>query len=852
MKRPTDWPANHPKVALAVGIVLTIASVFSMLRLRPETSIQGLLDKSQPAVAAMGRVLDDFPVTDELLLLATLPPDTGSKESLVAFAERFKNATAEDPQAKSLIAKVRYQSGPQAREYIEKVVVPNGMYYLDDQQFAEAMQRVTPAGMRRQLSQNQTVLAAPGPAAGALAKAIAHDPLRFYEFLLQRMDSLHVPTNMGSGGAFFSPDGRSLLIRIEGTQSTRDFVFAKKVMSAVQRLAKAENRDGLRIDIAGGYAIAAHSASKIRHDSILGVVSSVIGLFLLFVVLFRKPVTLFLLAFTPIGLGILWGFGVYALFDQTITPLAAVVGGALGGIGIDYAIHYLVLYFTSRPEHVDGAAAARFTSRRIVRPLAASWITSIIGFATISISPVPVLRDFALLATFCLAGAWIAQMTLLPATLTLLDKRLGANTTIRIPIAQTLRRGIERHLRLYLIAGAVIVASGISFLVVHGVHLEPETQLNSLHPEPNPPLEAQRFIASRMKTSAGPVLIYLHAKSPADLVQLSAQVQTRLSTPAVHKAGVTGLFGLASLVPDLAVVQKRQPILTAAFAKQVVDDFHKAIADSAFDPAAFAGYETFLSHLMSPGDAPDVASLIHYPEFAQLMLPRAALAGGPVSQTVTIVFFDDPLDSREARDTALAAIDNALKGMDGVTVTGMAPISAGVEASILWDLPRLLAVALAAIALFMALQFRSIKLVLMAMLPTGLSFILVLVFMSLADVRLNLVNSVMAPILVGINVYGIFATTAWRQSASRRELESQFVPLCTALITCCGTTVIGFGSLVLTSIPAIRSLGWMINIGVMGGAVATLLILWPLMLVMAPRHFADETTVSKSSSTQGA
>ncbi|HEV7299516.1 MAG TPA: MMPL family transporter [Tepidisphaeraceae bacterium] len=853
MRLLTEWPARFPRTTLILAALLTIAAVLSMLRLRPETSIQGLLDESQPAVAAMGRVLDQFPVANELLVLATLPegaqPDA---QPLIAFAEALQRTAATDADGARLIARMRYRAGTQERQYIEKVVVPAGLYYLNDEQFAAVMQRLSPAGMREQIAQNEAALAAPGPAIGALAKAIARDPLRLYEFLLQRLSSLNVPgggggggggggATPGSNGAFLSPDNRSLLIRIEGVKPTGDFSFATDITAAVRRLTAAANADGLRIDIAGGYAVASHSATMIRRDSIVGVVSTVVGLAVLFALLYRRPVRLFILAFAPVACGIVWGFGAYALFRDTITPLAAVVGGALGGIGIDYTIHYVIAYFARRQGQANSAAVAIATSRRLLSPMVAACLTSIIGFITIAISPVPVLRDFAMVGTLCLTGSWLAATVVLPALLAWRDNGTSGIVTLRLPVAAMLGGALSNRPRTFIAAASLVLLAAAACLAVGGAAYRSEADLTSLHPRPNPPLDAQRFIATRMQSAAGPIVIYLNAPSADELVRLSHDVQRRLDTPAVRAAGISGVFGLASLVPDPAVVAQRQPMLSEALADRVTADFQTAIAASSFDPAGFAGYRTFLSQLLSPGDAPTAASLVRYPELGQLLLPRDALAGGPIREAVTVLFFREPLDRSETRDAALRAIGPALAGMPGATITGMTPISANVEAAVLRDLPRLIAAALGAIGIYLALQFRSLKLALLAMLPTCLSLLCVLAFMSITDTRLNLVNSVMAPLLLGINVdYGIFVATVWRQSRDRRELEEHFAPLATALLTCCATTFIGFGSMVPASIPAVQSLGLLINVGVTACAAATLLLIWPMMLMVKGEMRSDE------------
>jgi predicted RND superfamily exporter protein len=122
----------------------------------------------------------------------------------------------------------------------------------------------------------------------------------------------------------------------------------------------------------------------------------------------------------------------------------------------------------------------------------------------------------------------------------------------------------------------------------------------------------------------------------------------------------------------------------------------------------------------------------------------------------------------------------------------------------------------------------------MALLPIAISIASVAAFVSVTDVRLSIVHSVMLPLLLGINLdYGIFAVHAWHASRHDREQTSHFAASFAALIICGGSTIIGFGSLAFTSIPAVQSLGWLINVGVVTCVLGTLLVLWPAMLAAA-------------------
>ena len=92
-------------------------------------------------------------------------------------------------------------------------------------------------------------------------------------------------------------------------------------------------------------------------------------------------------------------------------------------MGINYSIHYLTLYDAAHAGgHTAKHAAGRATCE-IAPPLLAAYCTSIVGFFAVGFSSLQVLREFAVLGSFALAGAVITTLLLLPAILVLLDGR---------------------------------------------------------------------------------------------------------------------------------------------------------------------------------------------------------------------------------------------------------------------------------------------------------------------------------------------------------------------------------------------------------------------------------------------
>ena len=75
IRQSLNWPARRPWSAVAIAAVLAILSALSTRRLRPDTSLQSLFSADDPAARALDRVLTDFPMAEEMLVLVTTPGD---------------------------------------------------------------------------------------------------------------------------------------------------------------------------------------------------------------------------------------------------------------------------------------------------------------------------------------------------------------------------------------------------------------------------------------------------------------------------------------------------------------------------------------------------------------------------------------------------------------------------------------------------------------------------------------------------------------------------------------------------------------------------------------------------------
>ena len=324
-------------------------------------------------------------------------------------------------------------------------------------------------------------------------------------------------------------------------------------------------------------------------------------------------------------------------------------------------------------------------------------------------------------------------------------------------------------------------------------------------------------------------------------------MEERFRRPELREAGATGTIGLATFLPDPATVRRRLAEVSPGEADRVLADFRAAVADSAFDAAAFEKYEGFLRSMLSRREAPTLADLVRYPGLARSVLPsstfaasRAGAASAPAaalpSEAITLILLDRPVDQREARAAVVTAARAALAELGGgATLTGLPVLGHDAERHVRTEIPRVFAVSLGLVLLYVLAHFRSVRDALLSMSMVAYSLVLLLAVTRLAGVRLNMINLTALPLLIGMTLdYGIFlvslARDARRRGAPRDALIGDVATSAQAVLVCAASTVLGFGSLAFNSVPAVQSLGIVVAVGMVASLFGTLFLLAPVLL----------------------
>jgi predicted RND superfamily exporter protein len=154
--------------------------------------------------------------------------------------------------------------------------------------------------------------------------------------------------------------------------------------------------------------------------------------------------------------------------------------------------------------------------------------------------------------------------------------------------------------------------------------------------------------------------------------------------------------------------------------------------------------------------------------------------------------------------------------------------------------------ALLAILILVFIHFRSLSAVLLAMLPVGIGALWMVGFMGWAHIPFNPANIMTLPLVIGIGVTnGIHILNRFAEEHDPGILAKSTGK---AVLVSGMTTIAGFGSLTVADHEGIKSLGWVMAVGVTTCMVAGLTFLPALLILMRKKGTAEAESLNPKGS----
>ncbi|MGB9985867.1 efflux RND transporter permease subunit [Salarchaeum japonicum] len=653
-----------------------------------------------------------------------------------------------------------------------------------------------------------------------------------------------MPTDYESGSA-----SATMVLVTQTTQGDSEMGSASdrlvETQTVIQDLATSRS-DGNTYMVFGG-GIIADEITQSMTDSVLIVGPLALIFVLLTLIIAYRDLLDIVLGLLGIAAVLVWTFGFMGWANISFNQIFIAVPVLLIGLSIDYAIHIFMRHREEREAVEEGPRGSMRVALAGVG-IALVWVTAttVIGFLSNLVSPLPPIQNFGIVSSVGITAALLVFGVLIPAVKVELDeflesrgydrkKRAFGTGGGRLGKALTLGSTAAKKSPWLVILFAVLLSAGgaygatqvdTSFSQTDFIAEDPPAWMQDL-PEPFKPHDYTakknlQYVNDNFlrQDSQAQILIEDGVTSDTALERLhDAQ-----KAAAEKNVTVTLSGGDAAIQSPLTVMEE-----VAAQNETFNETYTAADTDGngVPDRNVAAVYDALFA--VAPNQAQGVIAQ-EGDNYAALRMV-VSVSGGASNADIT----------EQMRAVAEIVDGNGLTA----TATGQSITFKIIQDQLLETVIESLIVTLVAIVVFLMAAYRltegSATLGLVTLLPVVFSVAWILGTMYLAGIPFNVLTGMITSLTVGLGVaYSIHLSERYNQELERREdaFEALRVALKGtggALLGSAATTVGGFGVLVFAVLPPLQQFGIITGMTIIYAFLAAVLVL-PSLLVVWTRY----------------
>lgn len=838
------FACRKPGVVGVGALLVWVAVAITASRLQVETDILSLVPRGNPVIDQFSTTVERFGSVDTMLVVIRLDPERDFESSL-AFADSLARSMREW----ELIDWVEYRLEDPTAAAVP--LLGRATLFLDPAELEELIARLSRPDLDVEAERLRSQLLAPQ---GLVTKELLRiDPFGLLPRILEHVRFGGVGVRIDpSTGCLVDPGRTMMLMMAKPQRPAPDLKFDRLLASGLpERLRQAEAAwrdegwDGPRpeVEFTGGHMVTLEDSELIRGDVIVNLATSLVGVMILFGLAFRRAAAM-LYAVLPLmtGLGLTLVFGAQAL--GRLNTLTSASGALLIGLGIDFVIVSYGRYVEERKAGADHLAALEAVGTETGVPVLLGAVTTAATFYAFLVTDFRGLWELGLLTGTGILLVALSVFLLLPALLA-----VGSGPGREAPRlylhsfgSDLLCRASLRHPRLVVVVVVVVtLALGWS---MRGLHFDDDI---------------------RNMRSAGNRASHLRD-------QVMAAFGMRFSPMMVRLDGATELEAIEAarrLMPELEALVDGETLASVDAIVRVVPpaDEQKAVIERLRrSEGQLVGLEErFARALQAAGLSPEGfrEGVAHTVRALQVREPMSLtdLAGTPLERMVgrylvryeggfsTAVYCYPPAERwRRAPPPALVEV---VARHPGAALAGTNVVSAELRRIVWGDAAWATALGLVLVLLLLWADLGSPVRALLAMLPTAIGVVWMLGAMAAIGLPVNFLNIFVATMLVGIGVdYGVHLLHRWQEAGCGPTALGETAK---AIAVAALTTMVGFGSLVTSHFPGLRSVGAAALLGTASTALLSITLL-PVLLARIggagkgtgdpPRGPEDECSVS--------
>jgi len=635
----------------------------------------------------------------------------------------------------------------------------------------------TAAGLRDAINETLSMLGT--PAGNVIKPLLDRDPTGETQRIAMELVPASAPRS--EDGVWMSRTApRALMIattRAAGGDLDAQAVAIARVNAAYEAASRGMGADAPKLLLSGPPVFSVMSRDKIKTEAIhLAVVGGIVmgGLLLL---AFASPRAL-VIAFLPVATGVVVGTASVSLVFGSVHGLTLGFGSTLIGETVDYAIYYLI---QARGAAVAGTGWQRW--RDLNWPtVRLGLLTSVCGFAALVFSGFPGLAQLGVFSIAGLVSAALATRYVLPMLAPDGATGMGMRRYMA-QLAGALVRGLPR-LRWPL---AALGVAALGLVLWQGGHLW-RADLGAMSPVPKAAQQMDEMLRNDIGASDGGVLVVAYGDDEQAALRNTEAAAARLDA-LVDSGELVGYETVTRVLPSVQTQAARIASLPTS------DVLRANLAEATKGmPLPASRLEPFVQEV----------------EAARKLQPvqRADLAGGPLGSVLNTLMYQRPgggwgtlVVLHPGTKFDQKRLETALAGLPDVQVVDVGRELAGLYQRYLHEAFVQVLLGALAVVVLLGIYLRSWRRLLAVCQPLLFAVVLTLGGMAVLQAALGILHLVglLLIVAVGSNYALFFDQLRTTGQADEDTLAS--------LMLANLTTVVSFGLIAISDIPALSSIG---------------------------------------------
>ena len=831
----------HKYIIILSGI-LTLLAIILTTQLKLDLNLLSLLPSDNPSVKTFFEISEDFGVQSVLVALVEVPPDFSQRKS-----ESFIDLLAKNLSQSRLINKVEYKSRERQLSSLFQTYMEYFPLLLKPGDLKKLTLKLSDTEIHRRVCENKKLLMTPFSI--VTKELVYNDPLGLRELL---KSNVTVPTGKmpirPPRGYYRTKDGRTYFLFIKPKKPPQDLTFSKRLMAEVHNLEKISlsklfekyeaPAKGLKISYTGGYPIAISDEVTTKRDIKVTIVTSFLGVLIIFGLSFRRIRIIFYVA-TPLAISLIWTLGFARIVFHHLNILTCVFSAVLIGLGIDFAIHILNRYFSQDEKDSDVSTRLKHTFQKTVGSITIGGITTAFAFYAIALSDFRGFRELGILTGTGILLCLVVMIFLLPSLLIYFSKKSGNGREVTVAGfgLKALLGILWKYPRILLSTSFVI----IFLLGILGSKIGFDENLKNFRQADNDLLLLQDKITGWLGGSTGQVLLVVEGDSESDLMEINASIHKALKE--LDGSGlIAGVKSISNYLPSPS-----QQMINREFIKKhpeyfnvrrIRSTFNEALEENGFESSdLYDEYFKVLTKAFSAKKKLLPSSLLdtEMGNFLRLFV----LGKGDSYKLVTYIIPKKDLwstaDTKELKEMIMRKLRDKGIEKDYYKLTGANLLTGDLKEIIIKNLKSSMCLAGLIIVIILLIYYRNLKLLALSIFPLIVGLATLSGIMVIFNLDFNFLNFIVLPMIIGIGIDdGVHLANTFSHTKNVNILEGVSQTGRAVILTSL-TTLVGFGSISLSHYPGLRSMGYVACIGISTCLFASIIVLPAIFSIIPSR-----------------